>query len=558
MEYRYRFIASNSINTNPLDLENDDFSAIHESIECLTKITGRNLINNNGQLITSNQVESSGINQFTTTYAPLKPLRVVLMGLLNNVSLKSARKLTGLHFTKIVDAFSHYHNTKIEEHLNKILLLNPDLIIFTGGTDGGAHKPVLKSLETLKMVLSLFPEGKRPEVLYAGNEELADTAVEMIEPLAPIYVSQNIRPNLEDENLGPAENRLIEIINAQFLRIIKGNANLQEWSGGNVFPISYAIGRATKLFSKIISENNPRSVLCVHFGSHSTIVASSYDSLLDLQTLPEYGSRNGFNKLFTQENIKNIRNWVPYQIADDEVNDYLNNLVLHPTSIPKTNEESLLDNSINREVIRHAIKSVSRNFNSNIKKISPDFLPLFDLIIVGGESLSNIPDLPTSLLTILDAIQPTGLQQIILDKNNLMSLLGSAIRLNPDLVSQLILDPIAFTNLGFVISPVSHARSGKPVLRIRIAYESGHENTITFKKGNIYKIPLQIGQKAKILLEPLNRADLGCGPGKRLPSKMVTGGPFGIVIDARGRPLTLPEKEEVRFATLQGWNKNLI
>jgi hypothetical protein len=557
VENRYRFMATGSTNTSSTALIEDAFYGVQEAIGKLSTITMRDLLRNDGQLITPNQSDGSGVDQFTATISPLKPLKVALMGLLDNVSLESARKLARSTYTQIVETFSLYHTKTIEQQLDDIVRHNPDVIIVTGGTDGGAQKPILKSLETLKIILNLFPEGKRPEVLYVGNADLAEKAVEMIESIAPIYTSQNLRPTLEDENLGPAEKRFIDIMNAHFHRSINGIADLQEWSNGNIFPNSYALGRATRLFSKIISENKPRSVLSVHFGSNSTIIASSYDSLLDLHTMTGFGSRIGFNDVFKQEHIQRIQSWVPFPVSEDKVNDYLNNLVLHPTTVSTTQSESSLDNSIYREVFNHAVMSVDNNFNQKIGSISPDFLPLFDLIIVGGDTINNIPEISTNLMNILNAIQPVGFQQIILDKNNLMSLLGSAMRINPDLVSQLILDPIAFSNLGFVISPVSLARAGTPILRVRIAYETGHENTIIFKKGNIYKIPLPVGQKAKILMEPLNRADLGRGPGKLLPSKMVVGGPFGLVVDARGRPINLPKKAEERYATLLGWNKNL-
>ena len=557
IENRYRFIASGITNTSSHALLEDAFYGVQDAVKQVSKITSRDLLRSDGQLITPNQTDGSGVDQFTATISPIQPLKVVLMGLLDNVSLESARKLANSTYTQIIDTFSLYHTTSIEKQLDNIARHRPDVIITAGGTDGGAQKPILRSLETLKTILTLFPEGKRPEVLYAGNADLAEKAIDLIQATTPIYTSLNIRPSLENENIGPAENRFIDIMNGHFYRSINGIADLQDWSGGNIFPNSYAIGRATRLFSRIISENNPRSVLCVHFGSHSTIVASSYDSLLDLRTLPNIGSRNGFDQDFDQKDLEKIRNWTPFPVSIDDINDYIQNLVLHPTTIASTPTESALEQSIYREVINKTVSSASNSFNKRIGKISPEYLPLFNLIIMSGDPLSSIPKLSTSLMTILDAVQPTGFQQIILDKNNLMSLLGSAMQINPDLVVQMILDPIAFSNMGFIVSPVSHAKAGTPILRVRIAYETGHENTIIFKKGNIYKIPLPVGQRAKILLEPLNRADLGRGPGALLSSKMVVGGPFGIIVDARGRPISLPKKQEERYATLLGWNDNL-
>ena len=558
IENRYRFLASGAIKTNRNSFMEEAFVSVNQSIKKISKVTGKQFLEDDGQLISPNRADGSGVDLFTTTISPSEPLKVVLMGLLDDVSLESARKLVNSTYSQITETYSLYNTTKFETQLDDMVRNKPNLILVVGGTNGGAKKPVLDLLEKLKTFLNLFPEGKRPEVLYAGNTDLAETAVDMIQEIAPIYTSANIRPSLETENLGPVEKRYMNIITSHLARTISGVSDLNNWSGGNIFPNSYTLGRATRFFSKIISGNKPRSVLCVHFGAVSTVIASSHDGSLNLNTLSQLGSRFGFDKIFDKDNLTKIKNWIPFPISTNEINDYLHNMILHSSTIATTPNESSLENAIYREMLDYSITSVSKDFDKRIKSISPDHLPLFDLIILSGSALSEIPKFSSSLLTILDAIQPTGFQQIILDKNNLLTLLGSSMKINPDLAAQMILDPIAFSNLGFVASPVSTARAGTPILRVRIAYETGHENTIIFKKGNIYKIPLPVGQKAKILLEPLNRADLGYGPGAILPSKMVVGGPFGIVIDARGRPVSLPKKANDRYSTLLGWNNNLV
>ena len=46
--------------------------------------------------------------------------------------------------------------------------------------------------------------------------------------------------------------------------------------------------------------------------------------------------------------------------------------------------------------------------------------------------------------------------------------------------------------------------------------------------------------------------DLGRGPGREIETK-VSGGVAGIVLDARGRPLTLPEDDKLRRKLLLDW-----
>jgi hypothetical protein len=122
------------------------------------------------------------------------------------------------------------------------------------------------------------------------------------------------------------------------------------------------------------------------------------------------------------------------------------------------------------------------------------------------------------------------------------------------LVTQLLLDPTAFLNLGFVIAPISRARQGTSILRVRIQYETGHENVVNVHQGNIQTVPLPIGQRARLYLDPLHRANIGLGPGKGTAIQVI-GGPFGVVVDARGRPLRLPKEPDTRRNLLRKWQK---
>jgi hypothetical protein len=122
----------------------------------------------------------------------------------------------------------------------------------------------------------------------------------------------------------------------------------------------------------------------------------------------------------------------------------------------------------------------------------------------------------------------------------------------PGLVSQLILDPTVLLNLGFVISPLVRAKDGTAVLRIRVQYQSGYESTVNVHQGNIQLIPIPTGQRARVFIDPLHRANIGFGPGKGT-SIQVVGGLFGLVVDARGRPLDIPDDAAKRRNLLLKW-----
>jgi hypothetical protein len=66
-------------------------------------------------------------------------------------------------------------------------------------------------------------------------------------------------------------------------------------------------------------------------------------------------------------------------------------------------------------------------------------------------------------------------------------------------------------------------------------------------------IPLEIGQRAELHLQPLLRYDVGLGGPGRGGTLKVVGGQMGIVIDARGRPLQLPADRAKRLEMVKKW-----
>ena len=69
-------------------------------------------------------------------------------------------------------------------------------------------------------------------------------------------------------------------------------------------------------------------------------------------------------------------------------------------------------------------------------------------------------------------------------------------------------------------------------------------------------LPLAQGEEASLRLVPGRSWDVGTGPGQEL-TRQVTGGVAGVVMDARGRPLRLPDSAEERRTRIASWNAAL-
>jgi hypothetical protein len=87
--------------------------------------------------------------------------------------------------------------------------------------------------------------------------------------------------------------------------------------------------------------------------------------------------------------------------------------------------------------------------------------------------------------------------------------------------------------------------------------EAGSETRVDIKQGALEVLPLPIGQPARLHLQPLHRADIGMGGAGRGGIIRVVGGELGVIIDARGRPLRLPDDPARRHELMKKWLRTL-
>jgi hypothetical protein len=178
-------------------------------------------------------------------------------------------------------------------------------------------------------------------------------------------------------------------------------------------------------------------------------------------------------------------------------------------------------------------------------------MPGMNLLILRGGIITNTPRSGQAVLMVLDAIQPTGIFPIVIDRYSLLPAMGLLAAQNPRLVVQ-VLNGGVLEDLGWVIAPTGRAQVGDTVLNVRMESESSGTIQIEVNYGTLEVLPLAPGHKAVLTLEPLRRFDVGAGPGR---SRKVTvhGGTVGLIIDARGRPIKLPDDETERRTQIRQW-----
>jgi hypothetical protein len=549
VEGQYRFVASGKApSTAEAPFKNIGIG-VRQAITDLQEVTGSTLLGQDNNLIAPSQADGTGVDSVVATISAGPVVRTVVVGLLSDVSVESARHLAESTYARVVEALGFSDRRKPDQQLDAVVRSRPDLMILAGGTDGGASRSMLKVLEAVGLACYLMPLEKRPMVLYAGNEKLASDVQELLGAHAGMLkISHNVRPTLETEDLGPASNELASLVVNLRQRQIKGVEELNMWAGGNILPTAYAQGRMIRFLSK--QYESVRGLLSVNIGASATSVAAGFNGDVVLRTYPQFGMGENLSGLLQYTDIESIMRWLPLDIAPATLREYLYQKSLYPGTLPATSDDHAIAQAIARQAMYLAVRSAQKDFPGGGHS-SKDIMPPLDLILAGGGAVSDGLSLGQGLLMLLDAIQPVGILPILIDQNNLLPLLGAAAVRNNYLPVQVI-DSGAFIGLGTIISVVAAANYGEQVLKVKMTYGDGTDARVDVKFGGLEILPLPSGQSARLSVQPLQKADAGLGPG-RGGTITVTGGAMGVVIDARGRPLQLPSDPVRRRELIKKW-----
>ena len=551
VEGQYRFIASGQAASTAEAPFRDIGIGVREAILNLQNIIGATLLGaQDNNLIAPSQPDGSGVDAVVATLSAGPTVKTVVVGLLSDVSVQSARRLAESTYSRVVETLDLSDHRRQDQQMDSILRSRPDLVVLAGGTDGGASRSIQKMLEAVGLACYLMPLEKRPMVLYAGNQKLANDVQEMLGGHAgKLQISYNVRPSLEIEDLAPASHELASLVMKLRQRQIKGIDELNLWSAGIILPTAYARGRMIRFLSKLY--DSTRGLLSVNVGASATSVAAGFAGELISGVYPQFGLGENLAGILQYTEVEDIMRWLQLDISLNTLREYLFQKSLYPSAIPATLDEQAITQAIARQALYLSVRTAQKDFPANARATRTGLMPPLDLIIGGGGAVSDGTSLGQSLLLLLDGIQPVGILPVLLDQNNLLPLLGAASSRNHYLPVQVI-ESGAFIGLGTVVSVIASANYGDQVLRAKLTYSDGTEARAEVKFGGLEILPLPTGESARLSLQPLRRSDAGLGPGKS-GSITVTGGALGVIIDARGRPLQLPSDPVRRRELIKKW-----
>jgi len=461
----------------------------------------------------------------------------------------------------IMDVVAVDDGRKEYQKIERIRALRPDMILMSGGTDGGT---VTHLVELAEMLRSADPKprlgiGLKLPVIYAGNVEARSAVEEVLKDFVDIREVPNLRPTMDRENLGPAREAIHELFLEHVMQQAPGYAKLMTWTSSGIMSTPNAVGK----IMVTIAEQRKINVLGVDIGGATTDVFSVFGGTYNRTVSANLGMSYSICNVLTEAGLPQIARWTPFIADDAALRNQLRNKMIRPTTIPQMLRDLHLEQAVAREALRLAFdhhKSLARGLKGVQQRRTVgdavsqgesgaslvDMLAL-DMIVGSGGVLSHAPHRGQSALMMMDAYQPEGITMLAVDSIFMMPQLGVLSTILPEAATQ-VFERDCLIKLGHCIAPVGAAKEGDPCVTIT----TGKGESIAVKFGELRLIPLGEGETDRVTIAPARGFDVGEGKGK-MRTAAVEGGVVGLIIDARGRPLALPSEPQPRTSKLIEW-----
>jgi uncharacterized protein (TIGR01319 family) len=527
------------------------------------ELAGRRLVDDQGNLIRPAR-NGEGCDIYISTSSAGGGLQMLVTGVVREMTAASAKRAALGAGAIVMDVIASNDKRRPHEQIQRIRELRPDMILMSGGTDGGTVQHVVQIAELIAPARPQprFGSGYRMPVIYAGNKEAGPLVAKVFDESIALSIVDNIRPVLERENLGPARDAIHDLFLEHVMAHAPGYDKLISWADAPIMPTPGAVGNILQQIARMRGIN----AVGVDIGGATTDVFSVFDGVFNRTVSANLGMSYSISNVCAEAGLANILRWVHFDMDERELRNRVKNKMIRPTTIPQTLEALVFEQAVSREALRLAYQQ-HKEFATTLKGVQQqrtvgdvfsqqisgqtivDNMKL-DLLVASGGVLSHAPRMEQTAAMLIDAFEPEGVTELAKDSIFMMPHLGVLAQVHPQAALE-VFERDCLIFLGTCIAAKGTGKPGRPCFKYELR-GGGLNESGELACGELRLFRLGAGETARAVIEPARGFDVGAGPGKRL-EREVRGGTVGVVLDARGRPLGLPEEERMRKEAMQRW-----
>ena len=563
-EYRltYRGEAPTTVEAPFEDVTRGVLNAIIE----LEELSKKSILD--GEKIISPSLDNRGVDVYISTSSAGGGLQMMVSGVVRNMTGESAQRAALGAGAIVMDILASNDKRLYHEKVKRIRELRPDMVLLSGGIDGGTVSHVVELAEIIKTANPkprLGMNYKLP-IIYAGNNKAQDSIKDTLDDSTDLIMVPNIRPTLEKENLKPSRDKIHDLFMEHVMAQAPGYNKLMKWTDHPIMPTPGAVGEMIKKISEV--ENI--SVVGVDIGGATTDVFSVFDGEFNRTVSANLGMSYSICNVLSEAGVSNVSRWVPFEIDSSNLTNRIANKMIRPTTIPQTLEDLKIEQALAREALRLSFiqhkefavslkgiqqeRTISDTFDQKMTgETIVDMLKL-DLIVGSGGVLSHAPRRSQAMRMLIDSFLPQGITQIAVDSIFMMPQLGVLSTFHEKAAIE-VFHKDCLVKLGTCLAPIGQYSKGKDLLTYSFNIDNKiHEGTLKF--GEIILIKASLGMHSCKII-PERNVNLGFGKGQIFEGD-INGGEVGIVLDGRGREIKFLNDDSSRINQILEWSKNTL
>ena len=544
----------------------DVTKGVLNSITEVEELSGRKILD--GEKIITPNNGNTGVDIYVSTSSAGGGLQMMVAGAVKAMTGESAQRCALGAGAIVMDVLASNDGRADHEKIERIRQLRPDMMLLSGGTDGGSVTHVVELAQFLKAAdpkPRLGASYKLP-VIYAGNSMAQDKIKDILGDRTALIITENLRPSLERENLMPARHKIHDIFLEHVMQQAPGYPRLMKMVGAPIMPTPAAVGTMTEKFAKA----NGFNVLAVDIGGATTDVFSVFSEVFNRTVSANLGMSYSISNVMAEAGLANILRWLPFDIDEQDLRNRLKNKMIRPTTIPQTVEDLQIEHAVSREALRLAFdqhkalavglkgvqqeRSISDAFDQTSSGQSLINVMKLDYVIGSGGILAHSPRRTQSMMMMIDAYQPEGITRMAVDSIFMMPHLGVLAQISEKAALDVFYHD-CLVRMGTCLAPKGLAKDGQLIMEWEVTGSDGKKQAGQLRFGDILHVPFD-SPKAKLVAKPVKGFDMGAGSGNKVEAE-IEGGVVGLVLDGRGRPFNISKEPAKRRDNLNKWYKSM-
>ncbi|MCJ7732295.1 glutamate mutase L, partial [Candidatus Bathyarchaeota archaeon] len=280
-------------------------------------------------------------------------LHMIITGVIGNISGESAQRAALGAGALLIDQFSKDDDRPIYKKIAAMRRTKPDILLMSGGTDGGATSQVIEMAEIIKDsdIKPRFGQEYSLPVIYAGNVSVQEQVEEVLgEDGYALKMVENVRPLINKENLGPARESIYDAYMEHVIIHSPGYPELARWTDERIVPSQAMVGRMLYEYAQQTGVN----LIAADIGGDTTDIYSVYNGVFNRSLNAGIGLTYGISNIVKEAGIDKVLRWLPSMMDERTVRNIIGNMMVKPHQ-DLSSEEKQIQSAIAREAIRMGV-----------------------------------------------------------------------------------------------------------------------------------------------------------------------------------------------------------